>query len=555
MSLSPQFLDDLRQRTTLSTLVGGAVKLTKAGREFKGCCPFHQEKTPSFYVNDDKGFYHCFGCSAHGDAFRWLTDFRGLPFLDAVRELCATAGIEMPAPDPRYAEKREDDAGYHEIMQRAARWFAEQLAAEIGSGARAYLEKRTRNQLKTDFEFGYAPASRRGDESPLRKALHDVDPEKLIELGLLKRSDEGDRLYDFFRDRLMIPIHDTRGRVIAFGGRALRDREPKYLNSPETPIFDKGRVLFNYHRAAGAARKSNRLVIVEGYLDVVALTGADIAEVTAPNGTALTEQQMLLAWRLCDTPILCFDGDKAGRAAAAKAAIRALGGLEAGRTFRFAFPPDGKDPDNVVNEGGRAAMIAVLDASKSLFDVLFEHEIGQKPLDSPDQKAAFRAKMREHLENIPDRAVATEYWEELKRRLDAMHSRAPQQGSRRDFQRPTPPSAAAKGVSANGLSNSVGHAVLFALLCKPTLLERFWEPLSSARFQDPDYEHLKSVLVEIALEPGALLADNFPGALERHNVNVIAGRVRTQLPLPFPFTRPSEPDTEAALAAAIAGIS
>lgn len=557
MTLSPQFLDDLRARTTLSRVVGQSIKIAKAGREWKGCCPFHNEKTASFYVNDDKGFYHCFGCSAHGDAIRWLTDYRGLPFMDAVRELADAAGLEVPAADPRYAEKRQEDAGLHEIMQRAARWFASRLGDPDAQEARAYAQKRDLHKggLYEAFEFGYAPKSRRGEESPLRKALHDVDPKHLVELGLLKQSDEDQHLYDFFRDRLIIPIHDTRGRVIGFGGRKIGVGEPKYLNSPDSPVFDKGRTLFNYHRAAPAARKSNRLVVVEGYLDVAALTGAGIQECTAPNGTALTEEQMLLAWRLCDSPILCFDGDKAGRAAAAKAAIRALRGLEAGRTFRFAFPDDGQDPDDVVRKGGAPAMIAILDRSKSLFDVLFEHESAQIPPVSPDQKAAFRAKMRENIGNIPDIGVRDEYWAEFQRRMDAMHPPASNRRENRDFRRPAPPSSAARSVSEHGLGEKVGRAVLYALLDQPTLLERFWEPLSSAQFQDPDFETLKQAIIEVALTPGALEADRFQAELDQRGVGAIAGIIRRSRPLPFPFLKPDHPDAEQALAAAIAGIA
>lgn len=557
MTLSPQFLDDLRQRITMSTLIGKSMKLVKAGREFKGCCPFHTEKTASFYVNDDKGFYHCFGCSAHGDVIRWLTDYRGLPFMDAVRELASAAGIEVPASDPRYAEKRQEDAGLHEIMQRAARWMQQTLwTGNVGEQAKLYLGARgIGGNAATDFELGYAPQSRRGDESPLRKALHDVDPARLVDLGLLKQSEQDQHLYDFFRDRLMIPIHDTRGRVIGFGGRKIGAGEPKYLNSPDTPVFDKGRTLFNYHRAAGPARKSNRLVVVEGYLDVIALTSVGIHECVAPNGTALTEEQMLLCWRLCPCPVLCFDGDKAGRGAAAKAAVRALRGLEAGRTFRFAFPDDGQDPDDVVRKGGAPAMIAILDRSKSLFDVLFEHESSQNPLISPDAKASFRAKMREHIGNIPDNGVREEYWTEFKRRMDAMHAPTSNRGENRGSRRADPPSTAARSVSANGLGEKVGRAVLYALLDQPARLERFWEALSSAQFQDPDFETLKSALVEIALTPGALETARFQHELDERRVGAIAGIVRRSRPLPFPFLKPDHPDAEQALAAAIAGIA
>lgn len=269
MSLTPQFLDELRARTSLSALIGKTVKLQKAGREYKGCCPFHNEKTPSFYVNDDKGFYHCFGCSAHGDAIRWMTDQRGLPFIDAVKELAQVAGLEMPAQDRRAAQKAERAKGLHDAMADAANWFSEQLGGLSGGDARALLERRrVTPETARAFGLGFAPDSR----GKLKAALADYGDPALIECGLLIKVDGKDP-YDRFRGRLMIPIRDARGRVIAFGGRIIGEGEPKYLNSPDTPLFDKGRTLYNLDRAAAAVRKSGRVLVVEGYMDVIALAG------------------------------------------------------------------------------------------------------------------------------------------------------------------------------------------------------------------------------------------------------------------------------------------
>jgi DNA primase len=274
MTLSPQFLDELRGRTLLSALVGRSVKLQKAGREYKACCPFHQEKSPSFYVNDEKGFYHCFGCGAHGDAIRFLTEAQGLPFIDAVKELAQAAGMEMPAPDPRAAEKAERQSGLHDVMTAAARWFEDQLGGIEGGEARAYLERRGVSEAtRRAFGFGFAPDSR----GKLKAALAKAGEDKLIEAGLLISVEEKEP-YDRFRGRLMIPIRDPRGRVIAFGGRIIGEGEPKYLNSPDTPLFDKGRTLFNLDRAAPAARKAGRIIVVEGYMDVIALAQAGIEE-------------------------------------------------------------------------------------------------------------------------------------------------------------------------------------------------------------------------------------------------------------------------------------
>ncbi|HET9398258.1 MAG TPA: DNA primase, partial [Sphingomicrobium sp.] len=262
MTLSPQWLDELRARTTLSAVIAPSVKLIKAGREFKACCPFHSEKSPSFTVNDEKGFYHCFGCGAHGDAIRFLTDHRGLPFMDAVKELAGKAGMEVPAPDPRERERQERSAGLYDVMAAAQKWFAEALNGIEGAEARNYLTGRgIDSKLVERFGIGLAPDSR----GKLKSALKALGEDKLVESGMLIRPDDGKKeSYDRFRGRIMFPIRDARGRVIAFGGRILGTGEPKYLNSPDTPLFDKGRTLYNIDRAGPASRQARRLIVVEG---------------------------------------------------------------------------------------------------------------------------------------------------------------------------------------------------------------------------------------------------------------------------------------------------
>ena len=279
MTLSPAWLDELRARTTLSAVIAPSVKLIRAGREFKACCPFHNEKTPSFTVNDDKGFYHCFGCGAHGDAIRFLTDQRGMPFMDAVKELAAKAGMDVPAPDPRAKEQADRTASLTDIMAQVTAWFTEQLNGLPGVQAREYLNRRGIDAATAQrFGLGFAPDSRSG----LKRALDKLGEDKLIETGMLIQPDEGDS-YDRFRGRLMIPIRDPRGRVIGFGGRIMGDGEPKYLNSPQTILFDKGRTLYNLDRAGPASRTAGRLIVVEGYMDVIALDRAGIAEAVAPT--------------------------------------------------------------------------------------------------------------------------------------------------------------------------------------------------------------------------------------------------------------------------------
>ena len=269
MTLTPQWLDELRARTTLSALLGRSMKLTKAGREYKGCCPFHNEKTPSFYVNDEKGFYHCFGCSAHGDAIRWMTDQRGLSFMDAVKELAEGAGMQLPAPDPKAAAKAERANSLYDVMAAAQQWFVTQYQGLEGAAARAYCERRglSAETIKT-FGIGFAPDSR----GKLKDALKQFGEDKLVEAGLLISVDGKDP-YDRFRGRLMIPIRDPRGRVIAFGGRILGAGEPKYLNSPDTPLFDKGRTLYNLDRASAASRASGRVIVVEGSMSIQFYSG------------------------------------------------------------------------------------------------------------------------------------------------------------------------------------------------------------------------------------------------------------------------------------------
>jgi DNA primase len=413
MSLTTTFLDELRARTTLSTLIGRTVKVTKAGREFKACCPFHNEKSPSFTINDEKGFYHCFGCGAHGDAIRWMTDQRGLPFMDAVKELAVNAGLEVPAADPRAAERAERANSLYDVMTAAADWFTEQLGSIAGSEARAYLEQRGLNAATIKaFGIGFAPDSR----GKLRTALAKFGDAALIESGLLISVDEKEP-YDRFRGRLMIPIRDPRGRVIAFGGRILGAGEPKYLNSPDTPLFDKGRTLYNLDRAAAAARKSGRVIVVEGYMDVIALAQAGYEESVAPLGTALTEDQIARLWRVSDCPIICFDGDSAGQKAALRAINRALPYLEPGKSLQFVTLPAKLDPDDVVRKQGKAVFDGFLADAKPLDQYLWAAEQFAEPLGTPEARAGFGKRLRDHARMIRDEDVRTQYLAVFSQRL------------------------------------------------------------------------------------------------------------------------------------------
>jgi DNA primase len=417
MALSPQWLDELRSRVTLSSVIMRTTKLQRAGREWKACCPFHNEKTPSFTVNDQKGFYHCFGCQAHGDVISWMTDQRGLSFMDAVKELAAEAGMEVPRPDPREAERAEQRAGLHDVMLAAQNWFVANLASPTGVEARAYLEKRGFNQRTIErFGFGFAPDQR----SALKSALSQFDESMLVEAGLLIAVDDKPT-YDRFRGRLMLPIQDARERVIAFGGRILQDRDgvAKYLNSPDTPLFDKGRSLYNIHRAGSASRKTDRIVVVEGYMDVIALAAAGFEDAVAPMGTALTEMQIELLWRMVDKPVLCFDGDAAGQRAAMKAIGRALPMLRPGKSLQIVQLPSGLDPDDLIRQQGAQAMEKLLASPKPMLDLIWEHERDALPLNSPEDKAGLKERLLAHVDAIENQDIRSLYRRDLLDRFSA----------------------------------------------------------------------------------------------------------------------------------------
>lgn len=410
--LSPQWLDELRAKVALSGVIGRTTRLTKAGREFKACCPFHNEKSPSFTVNDEKGFYHCFGCGAHGDVIRWMTDQRGLSFMDAIKELASEAGMDIPAPDPRMAKAAEQRDTLHDVTTAAQEWFVAQLASPEGERARGYLATRGFDAHTVQrFGFGYAPEGRQA----LKAALARFPESQLIEAGLRIAVEDKDP-YDRFRGRLMLPIEDARGRVIAFGGRILdaaKKDAPKYLNSPDTPLFDKGHTLYNLHRAGPVSRQTGRLVVVEGYMDVIAMAAAGIGECVAPLGTALTERQIEMLWRLVETPILCFDGDAAGQRAAMRAMARALPLLRPAHSLRIVRLPTGLDPDDLIKRDGPQAMVKVLDQAKGLLDTLWEFERDALPLSTPEDKAGLKARLLVHVETIADQDIKGLYRREL----------------------------------------------------------------------------------------------------------------------------------------------
>lgn len=500
MSLTPAFLDELRARTLLSGLIGKSVKLQRAGREFKACCPFHNEKTPSFYINDDKGFYHCFGCSAHGDAIRWMTDQRGLTFIDAVKELTQAAGMEMPEQDRQSVQRAERERSLHDVMADAATWFTERLNGIDGSDARKVLERRRiKPETARAFGLGFAPDSR----GKLREALKQYGDSMLVDAGLLIKVDDKEP-YDRFRGRLMIPIRDPRGRVIAFGGRVIGDGEPKYLNSPDTPLFDKGRTLYNLDRAQPASRKTDRVIAVEGYMDVIALSQAGFEDVVAPLGTALTEQQLEMLWRLSDKPLLCFDGDAAGQKAAIRAAQRALPLLRPGRSLAFIILPTGQDPDDLIASGGPDAFQRLLDRPTSLVEFLWRSElagIGNDP--GPDERAMLKDRLGKLAEAITDPTVAPEYRRALLDRFFATF------GSRaKGLEVVRAAVAQAKCNPGRGVEYTLQRAVLLGLMRYPSILESEVERISFLPIKDRHLAQWRDALVNLTFGRNAPLSED-----------------------------------------------
>ncbi|WP_028134487.1 DNA primase [Bradyrhizobium japonicum] len=417
MRFTPQFLDELRARLSVSEVVGKRVKLKKAGREWKGLSPFQQEKTPSFYVNDQKGFYHDFSSGKHGDIISFVMETDGLPFAEAVERLAGMAGLALPAVTPDAARQEQRRRTLHDVMDLAATYFAETLASRLGAKARGYLADRAISPAtQLQFRLGYASPDRFALKEHLGKL--GISVEDMVETGLLIGGADIPVPYDRFRDRVMFPITDLRGRVIAFGGRALeKDVPAKYLNSPETPLFHKGDNLYNHQTARKATHDGAALIVVEGYVDVIAMVTAGFAGSVAPLGTALTESQLALLWKMADEPILCFDGDRAGQKAAYRAADLALPFLAPGKSLRFALLPEGQDPDDLARSGGRGAIEEVIGAARPLADMIWSRELEGGNFATPERRAALEARIRELTNGIRDEVVRRYYRDEFVERL------------------------------------------------------------------------------------------------------------------------------------------
>jgi DNA primase len=511
MKFSDSFLDEIRARLPVSQVVSRRVPLKRAGREWKGLSPFNREKTPSFTVNDQKGFYHDFSSGKHGDIFTFLMETEGLSFPEAVEKLAGEAGVPMPKPDPQFERTNRERLGLLDALEAATRLFEEELAAREGRVALLYAERRgLKPETLKEFRIGFAPNAK--DTLKVHLTKRGFAEAQLLEAGLLIKPDDGRPSYDRFRNRLTIPILDQKSRVIGFGARALDpDAEPKYLNSPETRLFDKGSTVFNFARARKSAFDKGELVVVEGYMDVIALHQAGFANAVATLGTAFTERQMEQLWLLAPEPVICFDGDRAGEAAAARAIDRMLPMLREGHSFRFAFLPEGLDPDDLVRSQGASAFAQCLTGARPLIDVLWLRERAEQPLDTPERRAAFEARLDILLAQIANVRVRDHYRREVKSRLFALwrERTSPRRNGARPVAPPPAPSTVVPPPSPRGFAT----AITLALVNHPYLLDRFAEEVASLELRDKRLAALLAFVTRTIFDHDGIAHDQLLDAL------------------------------------------
>jgi DNA primase len=552
MRFTDSFLEEIRQRLPISQVVGEHViwdkRKSQPGRgDFWACCPFHGEKTPSFHADDRKGIYHCFGCGVTGDHFRFLTEKAGMSFPEAVEKLAGQAGIPMPARDER--EERRDQArrSLYDVMEVATAYFEAALAHNIGARARGYLHERgVGAPAQAQFRLGFAPDSRNGLKEHL--AANGVSAQEMIDTGLVVHGDDIAVPYDRFRNRVMFPITDFRGRVIAFGGRALSADVPaKYLNSPETELFKKRMTLYNGQAARTAARDGQPVIVVEGYLDVIAAVTAGFAGTVAPLGTALTEEHLQLLWRMCEVPVLCFDGDSAGLRAAARTAETVLPLLQPGRSIRVATLPEGVDPDDLIREQGGKAFADILERGRSLSDMIWSLETGGMVPETPEARAALEAKLRARANTIGDASVRRHYLQAFDEKLQAFFAPVRQNrfegrrdGSRNQY------GARARGTPRLVVSDTLRNsrllkpgrvseatpreaAIILTLVNHPSLAEDRVEALAALEFSSPTVRGLMTTLLDLVVRDHDLTAADLAVALGARGFGEALERMRGQL--------------------------
>ena len=483
MALPPSFLDELRARTPMPGLVGRRVRLSKSGRNWKGLCPFHNEKSPSFYVYDDS--FHCFGCGAHGDAFAFIMRAEGGGFMDAVERLAGEAGLEVPKPTPEAAARERRAKDLHGVLQAAEAAYAKRLRSAEGREALDYLKGRgLTEETITRFNLGWSGAGRGALLAELRP--EGIEQGQLIEAGLMQERDEG-RVVDLFFNRVMFPIRDRRGRTISFGGRILGDGQPKYVNGPETELFSKRRQLYGLDLAREGVFRGAQLLVAEGYMDVIALHQAGFTGAVAPLGTALTEEQLQALWQVSPEPVLCFDGDAAGTRAAARAAELALPFLAPERSLRFVTLPAGEDPDTLIRQKGPRGFQALLDASQPLSEALFSLIVGGKLPEAPEGRAALRNRLASVAATIPDKALASEFRSSFLNRFFAL-SRSPNRRAAPRHPRPGPDPQAIRTERA--------RIILAICIHHPQLLRDMEEPLALLDLPDGPPRQVRDALLQ-----------------------------------------------------------
>ncbi|MFO1121409.1 MAG: DNA primase [Hyphomicrobiales bacterium] len=556
MRFPPSFLDDIRARVSISAVVGRRVqwdrRKTNAGKgDYWACCPFHGEKSPSFHVEDKKGRYHCFGCKASGDIFTFLVEKEGLSFPEAVERLAMDAGLPMPVVSEADARREEQRASLYDIMEIAAKFFEAELQSARGARARGYLSDRQLSPaVQKEFRLGYAPDDRQALRNHL--AGKGIPLEQMAEAGLVIQA-EDKTAYDRFRDRVMFPIRDPRGKVIAFGGRALsKDVPAKYLNSPETPLFHKGHVLYNLDRARGPAHETGAIIAVEGYVDVIALHRAGLPMAVAPLGTALTEDQLALLWRMAPEPTLCFDGDAAGLKAAYRALDLALPALKPGHSLKFAVLPEGQDPDDLLKAEGPDAVKAVVAAAQPLSDVLWQRALTENDRATPERKAQFERDLRNKINEIGDDIVKKHYLADLAARLQDLFGRKGPadwrqgNGARKSFPRapfatrqpagfkpwdlPQPPSAQLRALAAAPTSGVERRErmILLAVINHPDLMHEFLDEISGLEFTSRELDSLRGQIIDSAALGSGLDGPGLKRHLALMGLGPLLDRLETQ---------------------------
>ena len=527
MAFSDQFLEELRNRATIVDIVGRRVKLAKKGKEHIGLCPFHKEKTPSFTVNEAKGFYHCFGCGEHGSVFDFIMNTEGLSFPETVEKLATENGMEVIQDSPKERERLKKNQTLFEVNVKAALFFKNQLFSPKGKQALDYLKNRGYlNKTIDQFGLGFAPDDRNALKESLKK--EGFNESTLISAGLIIQPDDNTKnTYDRFRRRIMFPISNPNGQVIAFGGRILGEGEPKYLNSPETPLFNKRRVLYGQKLASGSARKSGFIIVTEGYTDVIALHQAGLANTVAPLGTALTEEQIKNLWKIVPEPILCFDGDMAGKKAAARAAERALPLILSGYGLRFALLPDGEDPDSLIKFCGNEAFEQIIQNALPLSEVIWLIESGGRLPESPEQRAALQKRLKDHSLKISDPTLRSHFLSLFNDRL----WKEPRYKGRGKRAKSTPWSASMSPVDQT-MNNDhlktgsealrLAQKVLLAIIINhPGIFEVSGETLGNFSFAEKHLDQLRQELISVLLKNPNLNSSGLKVILKQHGFSEV----------------------------------